>query len=164
MTTAPDGEQTLLRVWTRGVWPALAVPVVYVGVAAAVIRVGLGIMLVSCAALVLTVWVSLWVVMRETPGLRLNVPRTAWLSGLAAVVMAGWTEVSTVAGLVVPLLLLVTSPPAVRFAVRQARKQRAARHAPPALPTRVRLDPDMVDQRFTELVKNLEESGGNHEA
>jgi hypothetical protein len=77
---------------------------------------------------------------------------------IGLVVAAGWSEISPGAGVVVPALAALSSPPAVRFARGRVLARRAARPVAHSLPPRVLMDRQRVDRRFAEIVEQLEGS------
>jgi hypothetical protein len=163
MRSTTPSEPLLLRAWTRAGWPLLAIPAGGIGLVAAEHQIGLAVMVVLFTAMTLAVWVSVATVVSDLPGVRVNALRIGVASGFVVTVMAGWTEISSSAGVVVPLLLVVTSPPAVRLALGAARRHRRSHSRRTDLPPRVLMDKEMVDRRFGELVRDLEESGDNRD-
>ncbi len=145
-----------LTVWTRVLWPVLAIPVVGVGLLASADAMGPPAMLVTFGALVLVVWVSVWALMFDRPDVRTTAWRIAVSAAFVVLVMSGWTALSSDAGVVVPLALLACSPPALRFLLDKRSERSRQQRSRPALPSRVLLDQQMVDRRFEELVRILE--------
>jgi hypothetical protein len=134
--------------------------VALVGLGGACQIAGVRALAVSLAALALTIGVSIWALVRDIPGLRAHAWRIGFGLVVGLVAAAGWAEISPSAGILVPALAAASSPPAVHLAYDRVTRRRAERRAALELPPRrVLMDREMVDRRFAEIVRQLEESG-----
>jgi hypothetical protein len=91
---------------------------------------------------------------------RAGVVRSGLFSALAVLVAIGLAQVHPQYGLLVGLVVTITSPPGLRFLVqawpwtRTGRKQQEPERAAGVL-----IDKVMLDRRFDEIVSQLKESG-----
>jgi hypothetical protein len=145
------------------VWPVLAGAVTAVGVFAGITAFGLGVFLLVYAILALFGVVTVWgLSLEEFDVERSSVVRIGLHAALAVVALAGLCQILPRYGLLLAVVIGLTSPAAITVLTR-ARIRLASRRAPEGK-REVLPDKLILDRQFDDIVNRLDESGGFPEA
>ncbi len=143
--------------WTRSLWPVLAGSVTAVGVFGASRAYGMLGLLLASAILSPFAVVTVWGLADEFGIRRSRVVPIGLEAVLAILVLLGLSQLFGSYGLLVGALTGLCSPTATGLLARLRR--RCDRHQHRAHTPGTLLDPAMVDRRFEDIVRRLEESG-----
>ena len=151
-----------MHLWVARVWPVLTGAVVAVGVVVATSAFGPLMFLVVYAGLSLFAVVTVVGLSLETGIERSTALRIGLLSSLAVMVLAGLCQVHPNYGLLIGVMVGVTSPASLRLVARL--RPRSGRRTTDVPAPGLLVDPVMLDRRFHDIVSRLRESGEFPEA
>lgn len=149
-----EGGPTL---WTRNLWPVLGGTVTAVGVFGAGRAYGLLGLLMASVILSPFAVVTAWGLADELGIRRSRVVPIGLEATLILLVLLGLSELLGNYGLLMGAVTGLSSPTAFGLLARLQRRRN--QHQVRAQPSGVLLDPVMVDRRFEDIVRRLEESG-----
>lgn len=158
MTTTPFREPAALRGWCRYGWPALAGTVGAVGLASAMAVVGSAPLFSVFVTLSVFSGVLTWSFVRETSGRHVSPWRVAAWTPFVVLVLMGWMLLTPLYGFTICVLTALASPALIRFVRASRRRARARGMARLRSYHRVLMDREMVDRRFAEIVRQLQQS------
>src|SRR5690349_11951610 len=145
--------------WTRIGWPAVATPVAVTGLLSAAVQMGLVEFLAVFVTSLLLMGAFLWGLIQESPWLRPHVLKLCFAIPSALIVVVGWTLIAPSFGIAPPLLVGVLSPRVLGWLRRRTSRRRTVQKGlSPLGSQRLRFDQQLVDQRFAEIVRELENS------
>jgi hypothetical protein len=147
--------------WSDFIWPLLAGTVAAVGVFSASKMFGVVMLLAVYAVLSIFAVVTVWGLSLEFGVDLSRIVRWGLASALAVLVVAGLCQIHPQYGLLVGVVIGLSSPTAIRLAVRarpHATKRRTAGAAGGPAPG-VLVDKTLLERRFDDIVSQLRESG-----